>query len=567
MSNDSPMEFKGDINLSSIRQWLEQLPEANLPAMARQLGRLLVVLPNSGLMISDQLLALELISPKLNLALTASQNVLIHAALPHDDNQLRHRAFVTQNAHQLFERYRQLAVNWPPEESRQALALILQRAMIWLFQGVYYRLLAYLEIDTETWINAHQLYQHAHTAGVQDLEFLHPCHSAQISTSMAYRMLLLLVAANPWQLRPSAMKMLVNELPAWSRQALLLPSSENNRNLGQFFIGSRHGKAPVALKLSSSPQQPEDEIMDTRQLVQALTQSYKRASGSHQFWQFSALIRHLLFSWLTPRRRHFLRHCLGRDIQLILGLSGIHALLSCSADDPWAQMEARTRQDHSPASDSLSLDAVYPPLTHSRELPLTEASEAATEHELNTRISIWEEESPMTTMYRPYTFTGHDESAGGFCLRWDQSHQEKQHAPKLRVGELLAVEVNEDLKGIGIAVIQWLRQLKDEDLRLGLRLMSPSAEPVMIQLVSKQHPSRTNRHHGLLLPEIALLNITMRILTPPLIYRTHQRLELVPARGVARHIVLTRELESTGAFAQFEYLETKELDLLATPHH
>ena len=89
-------------------------------------------------------------------------------------------------------------------------------------------------------------------------------------------------------------------------------------------------------------------------------------------------------------------------------------------------------------------------------------------------------------------------SPGGYCLQW------KGEIPtNIQAGEILSIRENSK-QPWRIAVIRWIRHIKQSGTQIGVELLAPSAKPCGVQLLHKTgDPSEYLR--GLLLPEISAI--------------------------------------------------------------
>ena len=60
-----------------------------------------------------------------------------------------------------------------------------------------------------------------------------------------------------------------------------------------------------------------------------------------------------------------------------------------------------------------------------------------------------------------------NESAGGYCIRW-----QGDGIPRVKIGELIGVESPSDRSNYGLGVIRWMKRLDDQALDLGLEVIS-----------------------------------------------------------------------------------------------
>jgi hypothetical protein len=144
-------------------------------------------------------------------------------------------------------------------------------------------------------------------------------------------------------------------------------------------------------------------------------------------------------------------------------------------------------------------------------------------------------------------------SAGGFCLLWDS-----ENASCAQVGELVALmprEENEkDDRQLG--VIRWMKFTPEHGLELGIQLLSPGATSVWAYICENELQP-TNKLQGILLPEVKAINQPACLLLPSLPFRTGC-ISMLENQGRKEPIILTRQLENTGTFAQYNFTPAVE---------
>jgi hypothetical protein len=139
-------------------------------------------------------------------------------------------------------------------------------------------------------------------------------------------------------------------------------------------------------------------------------------------------------------------------------------------------------------------------------------------------------------------------SAGGFCLLWDN-----ESASCAQVGELVAILPEEKNANDNwqLGVIRWMKFTPEHGLELGIQLLSPGATAVWAYVCDTGLQPGT-RLQGILLPEIRAINQPASLLLPSLPFRTGcvSKLE---NQDRTETVILTRQLENTGTFAQYNF--------------
>jgi hypothetical protein len=102
-----------------------------------------------------------------------------------------------------------------------------------------------------------------------------------------------------------------------------------------------------------------------------------------------------------------------------------------------------------------------------------------------------------------------------------------------------------------LGVIRWMKFTPEHGLELGIQLLSPGATSVWAYICENDvQPS--NKLQGILLPEVKSINQPASLLLPSLPFRTGC-ISTLEHQGKKEAIILTRQLENTGTFAQYNY--------------
>ncbi|EKJ7934178.1 molecular chaperone [Pseudomonas aeruginosa] len=154
-------------------------------------------------------------------------------------------------------------------------------------------------------------------------------------------------------------------------------------------------------------------------------------------------------------------------------------------------------------------------------------------------------QTDATEDYPTYALPIVNHSPGGYCLSWP-----KEVPAQLQAGELVGLQ---DLPGQAwsIAVVRWIRQVRNGGTQMGIEMIAPAAQPCGLQLLRKTEQS-SHYLRALLLPEIAAISRPATVITPRLPFQEGSRVQ-INLHGEERRAVLNRRQASTGSFSQFEY--------------
>ena len=152
----------------------------------------------------------------------------------------------------------------------------------------------------------------------------------------------------------------------------------------------------------------------------------------------------------------------------------------------------------------------------------------------------------MSDAYPNYEVPLVNTSPGGYCLQW------KGEIPSnIQAGEILSIREN-SRQPWRIAVIRWIRHIKQSGTQIGIELLAPNAKPCGVQFHKTGDPSEYLR--GLLLPEISAIGQAATLITPRVPFQSGQKVSIkfADAEGKCQ---LEKRVSATGSFSQFELSE------------
>jgi hypothetical protein len=147
-------------------------------------------------------------------------------------------------------------------------------------------------------------------------------------------------------------------------------------------------------------------------------------------------------------------------------------------------------------------------------------------------------------------------SAGGYCLLWDNPE-----TTRAQVGELLGIreESDPDTFHWRLGVIRWLKFAEKRGLELGVQMLSPGAVGIAARPERKTHTKNKNYTRGLLLPEIAPIQQRATLLLPSPPFKIGDT-AVANCHGKDVRVKLTKLVENTGSFAQFQFEPLGEIE-------
>jgi hypothetical protein len=133
----------------------------------------------------------------------------------------------------------------------------------------------------------------------------------------------------------------------------------------------------------------------------------------------------------------------------------------------------------------------------------------------------------------------------------------------LQAGEILGVREQSNHPW-SVAVVRWIRQVRNRYTQVGIELLAPRAAPCGIRLIQKIGNS-SEYLRGLLLPEISVINQAATLITPRLPFQSGSRILLLHD-GREDQGTLSRKVSATGSVSQFE-LKLQNADLASASNN
>lgn len=430
---------------------------------------------------------------------------------------------------------------------RRRLACALDRAIRYRSRALLESWIVYQPPPVGTWRRLHDLYAIAEEAGLGERRVIDSqldCAREHSTPGQAYRQVLLLAAAGPQRMYHSEILDAYRLLGHWASAARLVVAGDPTAGEALFRVPRTLDEPPQPLAIGA--QRPQDRLLITDPLLRLIEREFA-TTAKRAFWRRKPLAevhpelaqRLLLALGAVAGRRRQSRLRINARVQAILGLTAIHRVLcrelgqDAETVDPvherFQSSEARPA-DHE-ESDVWHL--IYP----------AELMKVAVEEQ---RHRLHQEE--------PLDWSLINASAGGYCLV-----SGPQQNLRARVGELIAIREMTD-RGLPwqLGAIRWIRAAPEQTLQIGMQILALSPSP--IQLRAEHSDYRFGPlERGLLLPAVTAIDQPATLIAPGRHYTT-QRLSRVCCGLHETVIELSRELDATAHYVQFEFRRSDALE-------
>ena len=413
---------------------------------------------------------------------------------------------------------------------RPMLVTAIYRALLYRSRVLVKAFQIYAPYPQMLWREMHELYNFARLEGIAT-KMVEDSENALVksrSIEDLYKQSLLLALSNPYRLRQGDVLKVCNALELWSSYCRLTPVEHPDRQpQGLFAIHLESDEQPTYLDNNSPSSVGLTSVLDTTALGGLLRELDAYLNGEESKLSKSVrkalppnfpkdLLHRVMLSWGMMVSRGFSRLSTNDDAKVDLAL-GLSAIFVFTGGDEELLLE--------PVSDNTELTS-------------------------NTVID-WAGSAITRVEHSTHCCQIIDESAGGYRLSW----REKTDL-RVQVGELLGLRLQStDDDQWTLGVVRWMRATPKDHMEIGVQMLAPSIKPVTARVCNAE--GHCGEHQAcLLLPVVESGSDRETLITPSFFHNFANRLMLVDG-GRKRVISLTRSIENTGAFAQFEFKQEK----------
>ena len=540
-------------NADAMRKWADELPLLNTARTGELVNGALDQINALDIPAGERFAALELLTTPVMCAADGLKKAFIGKPVPLQGIELKHSTQTIELYNRMATGYRILADDLGDNESQlQLLATAIHRALRYLSEILLANYQIYVQYPEGLWSIIHALYALAEKFGLAGETItdttLHTPDSSSINR--IYKQILLLSLACPYRLRQNEILYVYNALLGWVESSQLLHADARGAR-GLFVVDLAADKPPVYRALQDDQQDDRQlRILDTTEMEQQMQQAAAQESSQTERSAGlggSGTMQRLMLAWGVMPKRRFSRHREDSQVKLVAGLNAIHQMSAVPV--PVEQHNngiSETIYSHQYLQDP-TFEATTSIRTDFTTSPGQPGGSAAGHGKDNLLKGAYLASPAAATRHETWTMT--DISAGGYCLL-----HEAETASSVRVGELVAIPSGETTQAASmqLGIVRWLRFTRERGLELGLQLLSPGAQAVWVS-ICEEEINRPERLQGILLPEIKPLRQPATLLLPSLPFRTGC-LSTIEYGDRNEAVRLTRQLENTGCFAQYDFI-------------
>lgn len=561
-----------DSKPSSVKTWIENLPMANIGETTRLLYSALKELNSQDIPGPQRFKTLELVRKPVNFVNENLKKHFVGHPLPLEPQKQKIAHLSRELSHEMATGYKILVMEQIAgvgRKDKKLLVTSIHRATRLLGTALLKAYQVYESYPASTWLEIHSLYRYAENNKLHKQRVADESCAETASTTIAntYKQVVLLALACPYRLRHNEVESVYQALELWSGFTDLQPAKDNPSALFAVNLDSDNPPSYQVLR-DASEKRSTSRVLNTATLAEHLRTLLGETSDNKKVAERSIsgdALRRLMLAWGVMPRRRFSRTRDHSEVVVSMGLSSIHYFVSgeaafntasigpeCATDLDTATGPYYTRQASFSARETTEKKDLVPDLwemnfhLEGEQLPSTAEANIA-----RAAAGIRIDPSHRTQAWKMVNV-----SAGGYCLLWDN-----METTRAQVGELLGIREQSDPDTFHwrLAVIRWLKYVDKRGLELGVQMLSPGA--IAIEACtekSRTTPKQKDFTRGLLLPEITSIQQQATLLLPSPPFKVGNT-AFVNCHGKEVRVKLTRLLENTGSFAQFQFVSLGEV--------
>lgn len=573
---DRPKPPRGAFNIShkKVDKWLSELPKANVGETAKLVFQTLVETNRLKYPYKERARFLEELRPTTQFVTTAMRKHFVGTSFPLPKKSQRVAAATREIYSQLALGYiiciEDLLTSSLLFTDKKLLVTLIHRAISSLGRVLLTSYQVYSPYPDKVWSRIHKLYKYAEEHKLLRTEVIdnQRLFVKKSSVSEEVSRILLLSLASPYRLRQGEVNKVNNTLERWTIKSQLFQIKQGEMVHGCFAVNLETDSPPRNIALVNKNCNPDDcRTIDTELLADTIRDEIQNTQDAGQTTitgiEMSSpelshdLLRRLLTAWAVIAKRNFPRTEKHERVLVAIGLSASHQIICDSArrssprsrnrkiDSNKVSASPFSGKSHFESIDvnSISVDQpdvwnlVYP----------SELSSGYTPLDADKISKIANADKKDDLLYHAESWAILNESASGYCIQ-----NKSCNDTTVQVGELLSIRRSGDghTWKWGVGVIRWMKYSDDIGINLGIEMLTPDAAAVGIKAAIDD--ADVDYQRTLMLPELNAINQPSTIITNPVPFRVGNRLKLKIV-GKEMEIKLSKQLQNTGLFAQFQY--------------
>lgn len=549
-----PSRDSFDYRPKALEAWLNNLPIANIGETSRALFDALTEVNQLQIKPAARLQFLDMIEGKIGYAIAGLRKHYPPREFPLPQKNRKVAELALALLREVVTGYHviiQSALIGDARLPKKLLAQAVQRAMRASGRLIVEIYSIYEPTPGNVWRVLHKLYQLAERQQVQALPVQDPTlqHAKSATVNDSYKQVLLLAAAGPYRMRNNEAADIYRILERLAPRSELIALTDPRAQEATFQVDLGSDLPPL---LNEHPAAGADvRALFTGGLLRAAEAQLNYRRPWWRFWEKRTqaedpeLLRRLVISLGAIPKRQFSRQPLTSRAEVVVGLANISRALAerqglqnqLQVEDAGAQFVGREMKINEKQGKSDVWELIFP----------AELARKQAEEEQNKAAKLGGGAKSASAQHDTQRWRMLNISAGGYCLLSDPTQ-----SARAQVGEIMALkDASAPHETWQIGVIRWMKHMPAEGLQLGVQVLGPQPMPLLCC------PEQADGSYGqpvraLLLPENIATDQPVTLITPCLHF-AEQRKAMLKGMGSDAEVRLTRTLEMTGGFAQFEF--------------
>ncbi len=569
----APKSNSFDSRPSIVKGWIDDLPMANIGETTRLLFGALTDLNKQDIPASQRFKALELLQKPILHVTGHMKKHYVGKAMPLAARHLKIAHLSREITYALATGYKVLVMEQIAgvgRKDKKLLVTAMHRSIKQLSTVLLKSYQVYESYPDSVWLEIHSLYRYAESNHLHNTKVIDDSTKHASSTiSNAYKQILMLALACPYRMRHAEAEAVYTALEDWASACELKPVHKAGGEV-MFATNLDADQPPSYLVLRDANENRNTcRILGTRRLADLLHKSLseKREGGTKTGSNSLGkdMLRRLMLAWGVMPKRRYSRVRDHSQVIAAMGLSSIHYFVSgeVAFNEGTVDQECATELGVAPGP-QFNEPAQYDARTISEETgKLPDVWEMnytieGDEKPSSTEMAVARAAAGMQidTSHQTKNWKMVNVSAGGYCLLWDNPE-----TTRAQVGELLGIREQSDPDTFHwrLGVIRWLKFVEKRGLELGVQMLSPGAVGVAARMDLKSRSKSEDFTRGLLLPEIASIQQRATLLLPSPPFKLNDT-AIVNCHGKDVRVRLTKLVENTGSFAQFQFQSLGEVE-------
>jgi hypothetical protein len=539
-----------DTTPKAFKKWAGLLPMANIGEVSRQLYHAIIELNQLFLPPHQRLQLLDVIREKIHFVCTELSSHFIGTAVSMPEKQRKIANLAQALQLHLSGGYKLCVIELlnagTPDKNRKALVIAIHRSIAELSGTILRAYQLYCPTPPNSWLDCHKLYKFAlaHQLTAIKIDDATPSQRNSSSIDDAYKRILLLGCARPSQLRQTELSQLFTLFEPWTDLTDFVPDDQGD---SLFVVNMRADKSPVYRSLLGEAEEGDFFSFDSSRLSAQISQAIQTADSDEASeltlppHTSDTLLIHLAQALGTLAKRNFNRVTNQGSLELCVGLTAVHYFMAGrkTLNDFTRQPEAEDTEDNMFIRSSTRKNDAWAGVRDDDNRVEGMLAGNAPINFTSARASAVLKNAPGACRTKMI-----NTSPGGFCIVWDS-----QIPSSLQTGEILGVR-EQSSQPWSVAVVRWIRQIKNEGTQIGIELQAPTATPCAVRLIQKLGNS-SEYLRGLMLPEISVINQPATLIVPRIPFQSGNRITLL-IDDQEEQGQLLKKRTATGSINQFE---------------